>query len=75
MLSTRDLVSKQRQLMQCCVQRFTLLEAIVDEQITNEYRLLSPELKYRGSLIEIIRRLKSVQPSRFTHVYIQLFRW
>ena len=60
MLSTRDLVSKQRQLMHCCVQRFTLLEAIVDEQMTNEYRLLSSELKYRRLFIEIIRRLKSV---------------
>ena len=54
MLPTRDLVSKQRQLMHCCVQHFTLLEAIVDEQMTNEYRLLSLELKYRRLLIEII---------------------
>ena len=43
--------------MYCCVQRFTLLKAIVDEQMTNEYCLLSPELKYRRSLIEIIRHL------------------
>ena len=68
MLSTRDLVSKQIQLMHCCVHRFTLLEAIVDEQMTNEYRLLSPELKYRRSFIEIIRRLKSVMPSKI-HVF------
>ena len=63
--------------MQCCVKRFTLLKAIVDKQMTNEYRFLSSELKYRRSLIEIIRRLKSVQLkiSGFTHVYIQLFRW
>ena len=61
--------------MQCCVKRFTLLKVIVDEQMTNEYRFLSSELKYRRSLIEIIRRLKSVQLSGFTHVYIQLFRW
>ena len=53
MLSTRDLLSKQRQLMQCCVKRFTLLKAIVDKQMTNEYRFLSSELKYRRSLIEM----------------------
>ena len=75
LVSTRDLLSKQRQLMQYCVKRFTLLKAIVDEQMTNEYRFLSSELKYRRSLIEIMRRLKSVQPSGFTHVYTQLFRW
>ena len=37
LLSTRDLLTKQGQLMQCCVQCFTLLEAIVDEQMLNEY--------------------------------------
>ena len=69
LLSTRDLLSKQRQLMQCCVQRFTLLEAIVEEQTTIEYRFLLPELKHRRSLIEIIRRLKSVPPRKGFHTY------
>ena len=68
----RDLLSKQKQLMQCCVQRFTLLEAIVDEQMPNEYRFLTfllPELKYRRSLIEIIRRLEYVPPKKGFHAY------
>ena len=69
LLSTRDLLSKQRQLVQCCVQRFTLLEAIVDEQMTNEYLFLSLELKYGRSLIEIIKRLKSMPPRNAFHTY------
>ena len=53
--------------VQCCVQRFTLLDAIVDEQNDNEHRFLSPELKYRRSLIEIIRRLRSVPIRKIFH--------
>ena len=70
LLSTQDLLSKQRQLMQCCVQRFTLLEAFVDAKMINENRFLSPELKYKRSLIEIIRRLNSVPPRKDLHMYI-----
>ena len=52
MLSTRDLLSKQRQLMYCCVQRFTLLKAIVDEQMTNEYRCCHRSLNIEGRLLK-----------------------
>ena len=71
--STRDLLSKQRQLMQRCVQRFTLLEVIVDEETVNENCFLSLELKRRRPLIEIIRRLKYVPPRKsFSQLNIPL---
>ena len=41
---TQGLLSKQRQLIQCCVSRFTLLEACTDEQMLGEHRFFSPEL-------------------------------
>ena len=52
MLSTRDLLSKQRQLMQCCVKRFTLLKAIVDEQMTNEITSCHRSLNIEGPLLK-----------------------
>ena len=73
LLSTRDLLSKQRQLMQRFVQRLTVLEAIMDEQMNNENLFLSPELKCRRSLIEIIRRLKTVPPRKDFHTYTGTF--
>ena len=61
--------------MQCCVQRFTLLEAIVDEQMTNEYLFLSLELKYRRSLtvLKLYERLKVCTAKEgFPHLHVQL---
>ena len=52
------------------MQRFTLLEVIVDKQMIDENRFLSSELKCRRSLIEILRRLNSVHPTNRFHMYI-----
>ena len=47
----------------------------MDEQTIDENRFLSPELNCRRSLIEIMRRLKSVPPTNkgFSQLHIQLF--
>jgi len=59
--------------MQCCVQRFTLLEVIVDEQTVNENRFLSPELKSRRPLIENCKALKvRATEEGFSHVHLPL---
>ena len=68
--STQDLISKQRRLMQCCMQRFTLLEAIMDEQTVNESCFLSPELKHR---IEKYKALKVCAAEEgFLHINLPL---
>ena len=61
--------------MQCCVQRFTLLEVIVDKQMINQNRFLSPELSrlLKSLGFEIIRRLKSVPPRKGFYKYIFSF--
>ena len=52
LLSTRDLLSKHRQLMQCCVQHFTLLEVIVDGQMINEIASCHGSLNIEGRLLK-----------------------
>ena len=42
----------------------------MNKQMIDENRFLSPELKCRRSLIEIIRRLHSVHPRKGFHTYI-----
>ena len=59
--------------MQCCVQRFTLLEVIVDEQTVNKNCFLSLELKRRRPLIENYKALKVCAAEEgFSHVHLPL---
>ena len=55
--------------MQCAMWRATFHSAgcYRGRANDNEYRFLSPELKYTRSLIEIIRRLRSVPIRKVFH--------